>query len=82
MARVGARRLFNDVKIKNGIDANEGVPIARIKARYTEQGPLTRNMIKPCQQGRCANGSSLLNIGAKKKDSPHKRVSGQVLPKR
>src|SRR5712672_4733621 len=51
---------------QNGIDTNEGVPIARIKARYTEQSPLMRNMTKPCQQGRRANGSSLLNIGAKR----------------
>src|SRR5712671_6637114 len=48
---------------QNGIDTNEGVPIARIKARYTEQSPLMRNMTKPCQQGRRANGSSLLNKG-------------------
>ena len=43
MARVGARRPFKWCEDQNGIDANEGVPIARIKARYMEQSPLTRN---------------------------------------
>ena len=43
MVRVGARRPFKWCEDQNGIDADEGVPIARVKARYTEQSPLMRN---------------------------------------
>ena len=79
MMRVGARRPFKWCKDQDRINANEGVPIARVRARYTEQSPLTRNMrntTKLCQQERCADGSNLLNIGAK----IHQPVSEQVLP--
>src|SRR5712671_6539297 len=62
MARAEARRCFKWHEDQNGINANKGVPIAKIKARYMEQGPLNEENDKPCQQERRATRSSLLNM--------------------
>jgi len=65
MARVGARRPFKWCEDQNGIDVNEGVPIAKNKSKVHGTKSSNKEYDKPCQQERHADRSSLLNIGVK-----------------
>ena len=57
MVRVGARRPFKWCKDQNGIEANEGVPIAKNKSKVHGTKSSNEEYDKLCQQERRADGS-------------------------